>query len=49
VTQPLMLLIVDTDTAVGKTWTGCALARALRRTSDPEVASQHLKEVTQWL
>ncbi len=26
-----ILLIVGTDTGVGKTWTGCALARALRR------------------
>lgn len=28
---PLVLLITGTDTGVGKTWTGCALARALRR------------------
>lgn len=28
---PSILVIVGTDTGVGKTWTGCALARALRQ------------------
>lgn len=88
--DPLVLLITGTDTGVGKTWTGRALARALcrdgrqvvgivltapgrpdasagsnaaavarlsgysrilptPRTTDAEEASEHLKEVIQWL
>ena len=31
VQAPSIALIVGTDTGVGKTWTGCALARALRQ------------------
>jgi dethiobiotin synthetase len=43
VAQPLMLLIVGTDTGVGKTWTGCALARALRRVGRRVVAIKPLE------
>lgn len=35
---PSVVLIVGTDTGVGKTWTGCALARALRRSGRRVVA-----------
>ena len=38
-----MLLITGTDTGVGKTWTGCALARALRRSGRRVVAVKPLE------
>ncbi|MDZ4697052.1 MAG: dethiobiotin synthase [Deltaproteobacteria bacterium] len=40
---PSILLIVGTDTGVGKTWTGCALARALRRSGRRVVAVKPLE------
>ena len=40
---PSMLLITGTDTGVGKTWTGCALARALRRSGRRVVAVKPLE------
>jgi len=43
VQPPLTLLIVGTDTGVGKTWTGCALARALRRKGRRVVAVKPLE------
>lgn len=43
VQAPSMLLITGTDTGVGKTWTGCALARALRRSDRRVVAVKPLE------
>jgi len=43
VQSPSILLIVGTDTGVGKTWTGCALARALRRNGRRVVAVKPLE------
>jgi len=43
VQAPSILLIVGTDTGVGKTWTGCALARALRRSGRRVVALKPLE------
>ena len=43
VQAPSILLIVGTDTGVGKTWTGCALARALRRSGRRVVAVKPLE------
>ena len=43
VQAPSMLLITGTDTGVGKTWTGCALARALRRSGRRVVAVKPLE------
>lgn len=40
---PSVVLIVGTDTGVGKTWTGCALARALRRQGRRIVAVKPLE------
>lgn len=40
---PSVVLIVGTDTGVGKTWTGCALARALCRRDHRVVAVKPLE------
>ncbi len=40
---PAVVLIVGTDTGVGKTWTGCALARALCRSGRRVVAVKPLE------
>lgn len=41
--DPSVVLIVGTDTGVGKTWTGCALARALCRRGHRVVAVKPLE------
>jgi len=43
VQAPSMLLIVGTDPGVSKAWTGCALARALRRSGRRVVAVKPLE------